>query len=89
MMLTMPRDTLKFDFGDDNVSLEKFMTDQFPLTNPGNAPAKFSWQLPNQQAFTVSPREGVVKPGQTMFVEFTYQPPANTTESETYATLSR
>ena len=52
---------MKFDFADDSVSLEKSITEILPMTNIGNAPAKYSWMVPTQQAFTVAPKDGILK----------------------------
>jgi len=45
-------------FTDDNV--EMTTKEVIKLTNNGNAPGKFKWQMNNSKNFTITPEEGVV-----------------------------
>ena len=49
---------LKMGFTDDNV--EMTTKEVIKLTNNGNAPGKFKWQMNNSKNFTITPEEGVV-----------------------------
>ena len=78
---------MKFDFEDEPDNYEKTMTETAILSNGGNAPAKYTWHVLPGSAFTIQPKEGVIKPGGVSQGVITYVPPANTQNAESYLTL--
>ncbi|CAJ1445026.1 unnamed protein product [Effrenium voratum] len=84
VQIRMSRADINFRFGED--SLEKTLTEKLVLDNPGNAPAKFSWQGANQ-SFSVSPVSGVIPRGGSQGVEVTFTPPNSGQLMEGFLTL--
>eukprot|EP00434_Breviolum_minutum_P004284 symbB.v1.2.003778.t1/scaffold207.1/size268535/25 len=84
VQIRMSRADLNFRFGED--SLEKTLSEKLVLDNPGNAPAKFSWQGANQ-SFSVSPMSGVIPRGGSQGVEVTFSPPNSGQVMEGFLTL--
>eukprot|EP00392_Amoebophrya_sp_AT5.2_P009549 g9577.t1 len=82
--LLLPAAELVFNFGD---ALDRTLTETIVLENPGNAAARFQWQLQSGSAFAVTPERGVVKPYSNMAVSISYTPFPNTTNAETVLTL--
>eukprot|EP00437_Effrenium_voratum_P048369 CAMPEP_0181539342 /NCGR_PEP_ID=MMETSP1110-20121109/76325_1 /TAXON_ID=174948 /ORGANISM="Symbiodinium sp., Strain CCMP421" /LENGTH=362 /DNA_ID=CAMNT_0023670957 /DNA_START=20 /DNA_END=1105 /DNA_ORIENTATION=+ len=72
VQIRMSRADINFRFGED--SLDKTLTEKLVLDNPGNAPAKFSWQGANA-SFSVSPVSGVIPRGGSQGIEVTFTPP--------------
>lgn len=84
VQIRMSRADLNFRFSED--SLEKTLSEKLMLDNPGNAPAKFSWQGANQ-SFAVSPVSGVIPRGGSQGVEVIFTPPNSGQTMEGYLTL--
>lgn len=84
VQIRMSRADLNFRFGED--SLEKTLSEKLMLDNPGNAPAKFSWQGSNQ-SFSVSPMSGVIPRGGSQGVEVIFSPPNSGQVMEGFLTL--
>ncbi|CAD7936763.1 unnamed protein product [Amoebophrya sp. A120] len=82
--LLLPTAELVFNFGDD---LDRTLTETIVLENPGNAMARFHWQVQPGSAFTVSPEKGTVKPYANIAVSISYTPFPNSTNAETSLTL--
>ncbi|CAE7358857.1 CFAP47 [Symbiodinium natans] len=84
VQIRMSRADINFRFGED--SLDKTLTEKLVLDNPGNAPAKFSWQGANA-SFSVSPVSGVIPRGGSQGIEVTFTPPNSGQLMEGFLTL--
>ncbi len=69
--LELSKKNIKFSFNDD--SMDMFVTQTLNLTNYGNAPAQFNWNVPGQ-LFTPKPLSGEVDAGSTQKIEITFNP---------------
>lgn len=78
--LELSKKQLRFTFDDD--SMEMCARQTLMLTNYGNAPASFTWQVPGTQ-FQPSPMADVVPAGSTNKVEITFNPSGPKTDEET------
>eukprot|EP00931_Biecheleriopsis_adriatica_P036216 TRINITY_DN2086_c0_g1_i7.p1 TRINITY_DN2086_c0_g1~~TRINITY_DN2086_c0_g1_i7.p1 ORF type:complete len:2928 (-),score=554.29 TRINITY_DN2086_c0_g1_i7:9-8792(-) len=84
VQIRMSRADINFRFGED--SLERTLTEQLMLANPGNAPARFSWQGANP-SFAISPMQGVIRAGASCAVEVVFTPPNSGASMEGFLTL--
>lgn len=84
VQVRLSRGDICFRFGED--SLERQLTETLMLSNPGNAPARFSWHGATS-SFSVSPSGGVIRAGGSAPAEVTFVPPAGGTAVEGLLTL--
>ena len=64
-------------FTDD--TLDQALKERVVLTNPGNGPASFSWDVTEDEGrlFSISPRRGVVKAGDSFTCEVQFKAPSH------------
>eukprot|EP00929_Paragymnodinium_shiwhaense_P088700 TRINITY_DN49010_c0_g1_i1.p1 TRINITY_DN49010_c0_g1~~TRINITY_DN49010_c0_g1_i1.p1 ORF type:complete len:2929 (-),score=783.00 TRINITY_DN49010_c0_g1_i1:108-8894(-) len=84
VMISMSRSEINFRFPDEN--LDRTITESLVLRNPGNAPARFSWQGMNA-SFSVAPTNGIIRPGASCSIEVTFTPPNSGALMEGFLTL--
>ena len=61
--------------------MDMFVTQTLNLTNYGNAPAQFNWNVPGQ-LFAPKPLSGEVDAGSTQKIEITFNPNGPRAEEE-------
>ena len=81
IQLDLSHEDLNFRFASDD--LEPAITETITISNPGNAPADFSWQTGRSNVFTVDPKRGTVPAFKDMDVKVTFRPIAKAAKQET------
>mmetsp|Transcript_76352 Transcript_76352/g.221693 ORF Transcript_76352/g.221693 Transcript_76352/m.221693 type:complete len:2886 (+) Transcript_76352:129-8786(+) len=84
VVIKMSRSELHFRFQEDN--LEREIRESLVLSNPGNAPARFSWIGANA-SFSVNPQKHIIRPGESLTTEVVFTPPASGQLVEGFLTL--
>eukprot|EP00736_Rhodelphis_marinus_P012698 Rmarinus@m.1878 len=79
--LKLDRQKILFRFADD--SLDSSVTEKLVLSNPGNHPAKFKWETPENTLFACHPNRGIVDPGRDMVCEIVFLPSSPVNREET------
>lgn len=72
LYLNISRDTIKFNFPDDN--LEKSMTEVFTMVNPGTIEAEYIWSTQENDPYQIIPKNGVIRVGETVTFQIKFTP---------------
>jgi hypothetical protein len=80
VQLDLTRSNLKFNFSDDNLSME--VDESFKITNNGNATAHFHWETSGTGVFEPMPKEDQIEAGQSKVCKVTFSPQGPKPEDE-------
>ncbi len=80
IQLDLSAEELNFRFTSDD--LDPTISEVVTISNPGNAPAEFSWSTGRNGVFTVEPRKGLVPAFKEVDVNVTFRPVAKAIKND-------